>query len=75
MMLLDEIAAERQRQDRKWGERNHSPLFWLAILQEEIGESAKAILEDDLLAYRQEMIQVAAVAIAAIESIDRQAIA
>lgn len=38
------VALERKRQDEKWGEQNHSPAWWLAILVEEIGELAQAIL-------------------------------
>jgi len=68
--ILD-LLAERQRQDDKWGEQNHHPYKWLAILGEEVGESNKAILEGSLLNYRDELIQVAAVAIAAIECLER----
>lgn len=69
--VFKEVETERQTQDKKWGEQNHHPYKWLAILGEEVGESNKAILEGELLEYRDEMIQVAAVAIAAIESLDR----
>lgn len=85
MSVLDEIQQERQRQDAKWGEQNHDPVTWLAILTEEVGEVAEQSLKAaseatnglDVLAshhrslYRQEMMQVAAVAIAALESFDR----
>ena len=72
--VLQDIHKERDRQDRKWGEQNHNPFVWLAILGEEYGESCKAALEssvDDSI-YRKELIEVAAVAIAAVESLDRQ---
>lgn len=77
---LQEVLAERLRQDAKWGEQNHKPEWWLAILGEEYGEACQAALEahfkgyarhgklDD---YRTELVQVAAVAVAAIESLDR----
>jgi NTP pyrophosphatase (non-canonical NTP hydrolase) len=39
--LLANVAAERARQDAKWGEQNHHPAIWMAILLEEIGEAAK----------------------------------
>lgn len=69
--ILDEIKAERQRQDAKWGEQNHSPTNWIPILGEEFGEACKAILEKDLNNYREELIQIAAVAVSMIESLER----
>ena len=63
------ILEERGRQDRKWGsQRTHSPEKWLTILMEEVGEVARASLEDDPLSYIEELVQVAAVAVAALES-------
>jgi len=71
MKIYNQIKAERSRQDNKWGEQNHMPFKWLAILGEEVGESNKAALELKLTQYRKELIQVAAVAVAAIECMDR----
>lgn len=67
-----EIAAEREAQDQKWGVQDHTPDRWLTILGEEYGEACKAVLEHDTEGYRTELIQVAAVAMAMIESLDRQ---
>jgi len=82
--IIQQIIDERLRQDKKWGPQDHSTLMWSAILTEETGEVAKAALEscaahkklsgkelDTLEDYRKELIQVAAVAVAAIESLDR----
>ena len=70
--ILEEVAAERARQDKKWGaNRDHSPFFWLTILVEEVGEVAKAILEHDGHGMRKELIQVGAVAVAICEWCDR----
>jgi NTP pyrophosphatase (non-canonical NTP hydrolase) len=76
--VIEEIFDERERQDEKWGEQNHSIMTWLAILSEEVGEAAQAALHihfpggyltgDNL---RDELIQVAAVACAMVESLDR----
>jgi NTP pyrophosphatase (non-canonical NTP hydrolase) len=44
---------------------------WLTILQEEVGEVARAALEGRPLDYHKEMVQVAAVAVAALESLER----
>ena|ERR1035437_2602058 len=71
MFILEEVLAERMKQDEKWGEQNHPPFKWVTILGEEFGEVSKAALENDPHNYREELIQVAAVAIAAIENFDR----
>ena len=44
--LLDNVAEERLRQEEKWGTRNLMPSWWLVILMEEVGEAARAVLED-----------------------------
>lgn len=71
------IIAERDRQDAKWGPQDHSLPEWLAILMEEVGELAAAILghrfgNDDHpeLDWKKEAIQVAAVALSMIEQYD-----
>jgi len=64
------IAEERSHQDEKWGEQNHLPVKWICILAEELGEAAKACLENDHTSYYEELIQVAASAVAAMESLD-----
>ena len=71
-VLLD-IVAERKEQDKLWGPQDHKPFKWLAILGEEYGEACEAALEANNIRYRyrEELIQVAAVAVAAVESIDR----
>lgn len=43
--VISDIIRERARQDRKWGIQDHSDLTWLGILTEELGELAKAIIE------------------------------
>lgn len=69
--LLDEVVKERDRQDRIFGVQNHSASLWLTILAEEFGEAATAILEQDQENLREELVQVAAVAIAMVEAFDR----
>ncbi len=79
--IFNEIKIERKKQDTKWGEQNHKPIEWVAILTEEVGEVSKAALEAhfnqcywdaaQLKEYRKELIQVAAVAIAMLESLER----
>lgn len=81
-IVLTEVGMERLRQDAKWGEQNHQPSVWLAILSEEVGELATAMLRDrfgtgaeetrEAGDMRREAIQVAAVAVAFVEYLDRQ---
>lgn len=65
------IRRERERQDAKWGQQDHAPLKWQAVLAEEAGEVAKAVLEDDRAGYLKELVQVAAVAVAAVQCATR----
>ena len=79
--VAHEIQLERYAQDDRWGEQNHPPVYWIGILAEELGEAAKEAIEmlpaqprdrEQLrLNYRAELVQLAAVAIAAIGVIDR----
>jgi len=74
--VIDDVIAERVAQDRKWGEQNHDPFCYLAILMEEVGELAQAAVQarfegGDGHFIRMEAIQVAAVALAIVECLDR----
>lgn len=72
-LVLEEVRAERVAQDKKWGEQNHVNLYWAGILMEEVGETAKAIIEGDADSrVREELVQVAAVAVSWIECLDRK---
>lgn len=80
---LSSILRERHRQDAKWGEQNHDPFGYLAILVEEVGEFSQAALHDRFHdprdgdttksreKLRDEAVQVAAVAMAIVECLDR----
>ena len=75
-ILYVEILKEQNRQDLKWGEQNHDPFLYLTVLGEEYGEACQAALQSryggkTLADYRKELIEVAAVAISAIECLDR----
>ena len=81
-----DILEERIKQDMKFGGVDHPNDRWLAILGEEFGELCQAILESDLEhaklsgkaeqggheRMREEAVQVAAVAIAFIECLDKR---
>ncbi len=78
--IIQEVIEERKRQNEKWGIQNHTPMEWIPVLTEEVGEVSKSALEtyfghvpyDNYDHYREELIHTAAVAIQAIESLDRQ---
>jgi NTP pyrophosphatase (non-canonical NTP hydrolase) len=75
---LYSVIEERLRQDNKWGEQNHDPYTYMAILMEELGEMAQAALQTQfggkhggLDHLREEAVQTAAVALAIVECLDR----
>lgn len=97
--VLEEVLAEREAQDLKWGQQDHddtdddsgmwhAPLHeleqaarrslewdgptWAAILLEKVGEAFTTSTQADL---RAELVQVAAVAVAWVEAIDRRGVA
>jgi len=70
--VMIEIRQERNAQDKKWGEQNHTDLYWLGVLMEEVGEAAKALIEGKFAHARVELVQCAAVCVAWIECIDRR---
>jgi hypothetical protein len=77
--VMEDIVHERLRQDEKWGIQEHSVMKWSTILGEEFGEACKEALEFDqpyvddenISKLRAELVQVAAVAAAWIEHLDR----
>ncbi len=85
--VLADIVEERENQDKKWGTQNHDPFVWMSILMEEVGETCKEVqdvhkkstssrfsqaqFDASKEKYRAELVQVAAVAVAALESLDR----
>lgn len=69
---LKRVVDERVRQDKKWGKQDHSPIEWLAVLAEEVGEYSQEVLREGFAGVKDknlpyEMVQVAAVAVACIE--------
>lgn len=78
IIVLDAVVNERKRQDAKWDTQNHPQLVWHAIISEEVGELAQELLRTaeysrpvDYSLVRAELVQIAASAVAAIESLDR----
>ena len=75
--LFSEINVERQMQDALWGgpqnDDQHSARDWVAILCRHVGLSMDdGQIPVDSVRFRRQMVRVAALAVAAIESIDRR---
>lgn len=79
--IYRDIDDERDRQEGRFGPQFHSWPVWSAILSEECGEVAEASLhahwgdrfvagDPRLIHLREELIQVAAVAVQMVEKID-----
>lgn len=73
--IYGKISLERTQQESKWGIQRHNLSDWLAILTEEIGEIAKAILENkfrdgDIEDVKKELIHAAAVIVSILECIE-----
>ena len=81
--IINLIIDELKRQEDKWGIQDHHPEKWMNILMEEVGEASEAVLEAFpfkiqlkdreywLNRYYLELRQVAAVAISAMDCLDR----
>ena len=74
--ILEEIRRERDRQDEKYGgpdhDDSHYPGDWCLILSKYLGRAAAETIDaEPNAAFRDTMIKIAAVAIAAAQSFDR----
>lgn len=78
--IFAEIEAERAYQDGKWGtevdDTRNTPWMWAAYIAQYATRWMKGkfmpLKRDDTMAFRESMIKTAAIAVAAVESIDRQ---
>lgn len=77
VIIVPDVLAEVKRSLDKFGVQDRHPFEWLAILSEEFGEASKEVCEfgfggdiQPLVNLRTELIQVAAVAINFIASLD-----
>ncbi len=70
--IYDEIRDERDRQDKKWGgpshDDNHSINDFIAFIAKHAGMASDSFA----VTRRKQMIRVAALAVAAIQKIDRE---
>jgi len=76
-LILSEIEAERQAQDREHGgpahDDTHTCNDWLAILVRHLGLAGSDEAVIDPVRFRRQMIRVGALAVAIVESFDRKA--
>lgn len=77
--VLAQVREERRRQDKQWGGPSHDdahvPSDWVSYVGEHLDRAKKSIVQRVLAdpdRYRQNMIEVAALAVAAVESLDRK---
>ena len=73
MTIYDEIKKERKEQDAKWGgpahDDEHIPAEWRRFI---IYHANLPFMVGEKEDFRYQMVRVAALAVAAIESIDRK---
>ena len=63
--VLEAVLAERERQDKKWGDQTfNTDDRWTVILTEEVGEVAREVYEKGSAGMFEEVIQCAAVCVA-----------
>jgi hypothetical protein len=78
MAVLSELALIRDTQDRQWGGTVHDdhnePWDWVAYITKSLGRSIvyPPTTKRALVSFRQELMKVAAIAVAAAQSIDRK---
>lgn len=79
MTVYEEIQAERTYQNNKWGtacdDSLNTPWMWASYISQYATSwmrGAFAINDGDAKNFRKAMIKVAAIAVAAVESLDRQ---
>ncbi len=70
--LFLEIVAERNRQDQQWGGPEHDDKHRPWDFFNYIRSRCQNFVADPVEQHRKQLIQIAALAVAAIESIDRK---
>lgn len=74
LVIFAAIAAERKYQDAKWGgsehDSQHRTWDWLKFIREELREADDAAGRADTKSMKAELVQVAALCVAAIEHVN-----
>lgn len=78
MSVIGEVMAERVRQDEKWGgpvsdDFHKTTIDWIQDIEGYTAWAKQKIRSGNPGEYRRRMMQIAALAIAACESFDREA--
>lgn len=71
LRALDDILKERDKQDEQWGGPEHDDRHFNSDWTGYMGYQARRLHEDPTLS-RDRFVKIAALALAAIESIDRR---
>jgi len=75
-IVINHVLAERERQDRKWGgpqhDDKHHTVDYVEIIEDYAGWARMMSKMGSHDKARNRLIQVAALAVAAVESIDRK---
>ncbi len=73
--IITAILDERKKQDRTWGgpanDDKHTGFDWVALITKQLGEAVDSAFRGDAPGYSFAMVRVAALAVAAIESVRR----
>lgn len=71
--IIEDINSERAEQDRRfggpWHDDDHTPDDWIKFIRKHATQALTATPTD----YRYELVRIAALAVAAIQSVDRTA--
>lgn len=73
--VLNEVAAEREYQNKRWGtsfDDTNTPSQWMGYVSAYGARNLVGASAVDLEKFRVDMIKVAALAVAAVEAIDRK---
>lgn len=78
-LVFDQIRQERARQDRQWGgddhDDEHNPGDWLNFIDEHRARARKAVMSRANRSdeeYRKQLVEIAALAVAATQAYDRK---
>lgn len=76
--IFNEIENERKYQEAKWGNETDDTLntqfHWVTWIVQEVTRFTNGTWNPPMTNFRKAMIKTAAVAVAAVESIDRKAV-
>ena len=66
--VFDMVRQERERQDIKWGDYNHSPTLWLALAMRQMGHLGRDMVTGTREDCVKEAVQCVSVLIAFCEA-------